>query len=89
MTIPGQKSQMDYPHLASLASPKPMLFFNGKTDPLFPQNVVEEANETMANVWNESNAADKIEIKSFDCAHFCSKEMIDKVILFFNRNLKK
>lgn len=34
--IPGLRQYLDYPHIASLACPKPMLFINGTKDKLFP-----------------------------------------------------
>ena len=35
-TIPNLRRYMDYPDIASLAAPKPMLFVSGKRDKLFP-----------------------------------------------------
>ena len=35
MIIPGIRNWMDYPHVASIACPKPMLFINGLRDKLF------------------------------------------------------
>lgn len=34
--FPGLRQYLDYPHIASLACPKPMLFINGTKDKLFP-----------------------------------------------------
>lgn len=36
MTHPGLFNDLDYPDVASLACPKPMLFFAGEQDKLFP-----------------------------------------------------
>ena len=44
--IPGIRRYMDYPHIASIACPKPMLFINGKTDHLFPPISVSDAFNT-------------------------------------------
>ena len=35
MIIPGIRNWMDYPHVASIACPKPMLFINGLRDKHF------------------------------------------------------
>lgn len=40
--IPGIRRYMDYPHIASIACPKPMLFINGSKDKLFPPIFGEE-----------------------------------------------
>ena len=43
--IPGLRRYLDYPHIASLACPKPMLFMNGRQDKLFPVEGVENAEQ--------------------------------------------
>ncbi len=51
---------LDYPDVASLAAPKPMLFFNGEDDSLFPKAVVEDAYAKMHSVWKANKAEDKL-----------------------------
>lgn len=34
--LPGIRRYLDYPHIASIACPKPMFFLNGEHDKLFP-----------------------------------------------------
>ena len=49
--LAGIRRYLDYPHIASLACPKPMLFFNGISDKLFPIEGVEDAYRIMHEVW--------------------------------------
>jgi len=51
---------LDYPDVAGLAAPKPMLFFNGGDDGLFPVPVVEEAYAKMHKIWEANGAGDKL-----------------------------
>lgn len=50
--IPALRQYLDYPHIASLACPKPMLFINGSRDHLFPVDGVRNAFDTMHAVWD-------------------------------------
>lgn len=88
MLIPGIRNLMDYPHVASLACPKPMLFFNGYNDKLFPVPGVESAYRTMREVWQSQNADDKLTTKLWQEKHFFNREMQQEVRLFFDKNLK-
>ena len=87
-TLPGLRNYLDYPHIASLASPKPMFFINGKSDKLFPQPAVESAYQTMKSVWNSQDASDKLVTKLWDSTHVCNKEMQTEILKFFNTHLK-
>ena len=50
MLIPNLRRYLDYPHTASIACPKPALFFNGSKDKLFPIEGVKDAYQTMRTV---------------------------------------
>lgn len=88
MIIPGIRNYMDYPHVASIAAPKPTLFINGKRDKLFPVKGVEDAFMTMQKVWNSCGANDKLQTHILDIPHFCSKEVQKMILDFFDNNLK-
>lgn len=88
MLIPGIRNLMDYPHVASLACPKAMLFFNGYNDKLFPVPGVESAYKTMREVWQSQNADDKLTTKIWQEKHFFNKQMQKEVTAFFDKNLK-
>ena len=50
MLIPTLRRYLDYPHTASIACPKPTLFFNGSQDKLFPVEGVKDAYNIMQTV---------------------------------------
>lgn len=87
-TLPGIRRYLDYPHIASIACPKPMLFFNGKKDKLFPVVSVEKAYAEMRQVWESQKAGDKLVTKLWDLPHFCNKDIQREVLQFFNSELK-
>ena len=75
MVHPGLFNYLDYPDVASLACPKPMLFFNAYQDMLFPIPSVNEAYEKMHKVWDSQNAGSKLHTKIFDDKHVFNLEM--------------
>ncbi len=88
MLIPGIRNLMDYPHVASLACPKPMLFFNGDKDKLFPVEGVEKAYSEMRQVWADCGANKNLLTKIWPEKHFFNRQMQHEIRLFFDKNLK-
>lgn len=88
MIIPGIRNYLDYPHVASIACPKPMLFVNGTKDKLFPIEGVRDAFEVMADVWKSQNVSNQLVTKIYELHHFCSKQIQGDVLNFFNEKLK-
>ncbi len=74
-THPGLANLLDYPDVAALACPKPMLFFNGESDHLFPRAAVEPAFAKMQAIWASQQAADKLVTKFWPGGHQFSMEM--------------
>lgn len=88
MLLPGIRKYMDYPHVASIACPKPSLFFNGSRDKLFPVAGVEDSYGQMREVWDSVGASDRLVTKMWDEKHFFNKEMQEEVLGFFNKWIK-
>ena len=86
--LPGLRRYMDYPHIASIAAPKPMLFFNGRTDKLFPVPAVESAYNTLQQVWQRQGADDNLVTKLWDEPHVCNRQMQSEIKDFFDTHLK-
>lgn len=84
---PGLRRWLDYPHVASIACPKSMLFINGSQDKLFPVAGVEKAFATMHATWESQGAGDKIETYLWDMPHSCWKNSQQKVLEFFKKHL--
>lgn len=88
MLIPALRRYLDYPHVASIACPKPTLFFNGTRDKLFPIEGVRDAYREMEAVWQSQGASDHLVTKLWDEKHFFNKEMQKETLEFFDRWLK-
>lgn len=88
MLIPALRRYLDYPHVASIACPKPTLFFNGTRDKLFPIEGVKDAYREMEAVWQSQGASDRLVTKLWDEKHFFNKEMQKETLEFFDRWLK-
>ena len=88
MIIPNMRNYMDYAHVASLACPKPALFFNGSRDKLFPVEGVENCYRIMHEVWRSQKVDDRLVTKIFDSEHHFGKEMQIETLHFFDKWLK-
>ena len=69
MTHPGLSHYLDYPDIASIACPKPMMFCCGSRDALFPAESIKEAFNTMRKVWESQNAGNNLVTKLYDSPH--------------------
>lgn len=86
--IPALRQYLDYPHIASVACPKPMLFINGTQDHLFPVRGVNAAFAEMHKVWKSQKADDRLETELWDIPHSCGKKAQEKTLRFFDKYLK-
>lgn len=57
MLQPGIRRLLDYPDVASIAAPKPALFFHGTRDPLFPNEGVEACYAKLRATWADGTGA--------------------------------
>ncbi len=85
--LPGLRRWLDYPHIASLACPKPMLFINGSQDKLFPVPSVYKAFQQMHDVWDSQGADSRLETELWDIPHSCPLKAQMRVLLFFQKYL--
>ena len=85
--IPGLRRWMDYPDIASLACPKPMLFINGSQDKLFPVAGAEKAFARMHSVWDANNAGHNLETELLDVPHSCYKPAQQHMLEFLKAHL--
>ncbi len=86
--IPGLRQYLDYPHIASLACPKPMLFINGTQDHLFPIPGVKDAFAEMHKVWKSQGVDDKLDTELWDIPHSCGLKAQEKILEFLDKNLR-
>ena len=86
--IPGLRQYLDYPHIASLACPKPMFFINGTKDKLFPVPGVKDAFAEMHKVWKSQGADNLLDTELWEIPHSCGLKAQEKMLEFLDKNLK-
>ncbi len=86
--IPGLRQYLDYPHIASLACPKAMLFINGTKDRLFPLDGVQESFNIMDKVWKSQKAGANLETEIWHIPHSCGRSVQERSLVFFDKHLK-
>jgi dienelactone hydrolase len=87
MLHPGMGRYFDYPDAASIAAPKPMLFFAGETDPLFPVPSVQAAFDTMRSAWQASGSPQNLETRIWPLAHIFTGEEQDAAFQWLDKAL--
>ena len=85
--FPGLRRWMDYPHIASMACPKPMLFINGTQDKLFPVPGVNKAFGVMHEVWKSQKSDSNLETELWDIPHSCGLKAQQRLLEFFKKRL--
>ena len=86
--FPGLRRWLDYPHVASIACPKPMLFINGSQDKLFPVAGVEKAFQIMHDTWESHGCGDRLVTELWEMPHSCGKKSQLYVLNFFDKYLR-
>jgi len=92
MLHPGLSKFLDFPDVASIACPKPMMFLCGNRDKLFTPQSIEDAFAKMKKVWESQQAGDKLVAKLYDAPHEFNLDMqadafawLDNLFLFHNK----
>lgn len=89
MLHPSIANKLDFPDIASLAAPKPMLLFNGGKDKLFPSEAVEQAYSKVHAIWRSQNAESRLITRSWPTlGHVFYQEQQDVVFPWLDRWLK-
>ncbi|MCX4761077.1 dienelactone hydrolase family protein [Streptomyces sp. NBC_01275] len=85
MLHPGLPRYLDFPDVASIAAPRPMLFFNGGLDPLFPADGVRTAHDRLRTVWRSRHAEERLHLKTWpDLGHVFVDRMQDEVLTWLD-----
>jgi len=87
MIVPNLRSYLDYADVAAIACPKPMLFFNGREDGLFPVEGVNTAYARLRRVWDARGAGDKLVTKLWPVPHVFNVEMQEEAFGWLGRSL--
>ena len=83
--FPGLRRWLDYPHVASIACPKPMLFINGSQDKLFPVAGVKKAFQIMHDTWDNQGYGNRLVTELWEMPHSCGKKSQLYVLNFFDK----
>ena len=67
--IPGVADYFDMGDLAGLIAPRPLIVVNGKDDPIFPKDGVEESYEIIKRMYDAAGASDKCRLVTGDGGH--------------------
>ncbi|MFI8087759.1 dienelactone hydrolase family protein [Streptomyces sp. NPDC086080] len=65
MLHPGLARHLDIPDVASIAAPKPMLFFHSGLDALFPADGVRVAHDKLRAVWRACGAGERLRLRTW------------------------
>lgn len=80
MLHPGLPRFLDFPDVASIAAPRPMLFFDGGLDPLFPADGVRVAHDRLRAVWRSRHAEERLHLRTWpELGHVFVDRMQDEV----------
>lgn len=89
MLHPGIAGRLDFPDVASLGAPKPLLVFNGGKDKLFPPDAVEQAYGKVHAIWRSQGAESRLVTRSWpELGHVFYQEQQDVVFPWLDRWLK-
>ena len=88
MVHPGLSHYLDYPDVASVACPKPMMFCCASKDPLFPLESIEEAFEKMRKLWDSQDAGGNLVTKLYPTFHEYSLDMQSDAFAWLDKVLK-
>ena len=87
MIFPGLRNQLDYPDVASIACPKPMLFFNGDNDPLFPNDGVQRAYDKIRGVYEAQGKGEELVTKFWPAPHEFNVSMQEEAFAWLDGEL--
>ncbi|GAA3782717.1 dienelactone hydrolase family protein [Streptomyces phyllanthi] len=85
MLHPGLARYLDFPDVASIGAPRPMLFFHGAQDTLFTAQGVQVAYEKLRAVWRSRHAGERLHTKVWpDLGHVFVDRMQDEVFTWLD-----
>jgi len=87
MLHPFLARYLDYPDVAALAAPKPMLLYAGTEDALFPLASAQQAFAKMRSVWAVHGSDDKLETRIWPLGHVFTAAQQDAAFYWLDRQL--
>ena len=89
MLHPGLGGQLDYPDVAGLAAPKPMLFLSGLSDRHFPPDIAQPAFEDLHRIWSAAGAPGALETAFHEAGHVFPSAAQTRAFAFLDRALRR
>lgn len=75
MLHPGLRNLLDFPDVASIACPKPMLYYNGAEDALFPVSGVEACYRLLQQIYEDQEVEHLLETRLWEVPHLFNEDM--------------
>ena len=85
--VPGLYQQMDYPDVATLAMPTPLLVINGSNDALFEPSGVRASFEKLAAAYAKAGVPERVRTRLYDTPHEFNAEMQTEAWAWLARHL--
>lgn len=85
--IPGLNRYLDYPDIAAMNAPKPLLVMTGKQDGLFSAKGKLEGYQKLKKSYEKAGFSDKLVMREFESGHVFSEEMQRTAIRFLKENV--
>jgi dienelactone hydrolase len=89
MLHPGIFNYLDHMDISGIACPKPMLFFNGSKDDLFPVPWVEKAYDKLQRIWRSQDADSRLVTKIWPVEHMFNREMQEEAFAWLEKCFAK
>jgi dienelactone hydrolase len=87
MLIPGLNRYLDYPDIAAMHAPKPLLVMTGTQDGLFSAKGRLEGYQKLKKSYEKAGYSDKLVMREFEAGHVFSEEMQNAAIRFLKENV--
>ena len=84
MCHPGLLRYLDYPDIAGLAAPRPLIILAGETDHLFPPAAVQEAFHHLHDIYAGAGATDRLETCMMPGEHEFGIDRQEKIFSFLS-----
>ncbi|HTU93553.1 MAG TPA: alpha/beta hydrolase family protein [Gemmataceae bacterium] len=86
--LPGMHQYLDWPDVAVLTAPRPLLVQQCVRDELFPQKAMKEAVEKIAAGYTKAGVKDRFSGRFYDVPHRFSRAMQNEAFAWMDRRLK-
>jgi dienelactone hydrolase len=82
--VPGLTRVLDWPDVAALHAPHPLLILQGSQDPHFPLDGFQKADERLRAVYAKSGSPGNLDVRLYDVGFNFSREMQRQAWTFFD-----